>query len=209
LFRISTDGTGSEERVLNSERPQVPTDWSSDGRLILYNAAEKDTGSDLWTLEVTREGRPRPGAKPQPYIRAPFNQTAGRFSPDMRWVAYQSDELGQTEVYVQSFPEPREKIRISTAGGRNPEWGAEGRELFYASLDQKLMVVALKLGPASLIPTLPRELLALPRYLPGANQYTVTPDGQRFLVPAMDDKVVPWTVVVNWPALLKKGAAAR
>jgi serine/threonine protein kinase len=209
LFRISADGTGSEERVLTSEWPQKPTDWSSDGRLILYNAPDKDRVSGLWTLEVTREGRPRPGAKPQPYIRTPFNQTAGRFSPDMRWVAYQSDESGKAEVYVQSFPEPREKIRISTTGGRNPEWGAEGRELFYASLDQKLMVVALKLGTASLIPTLPRELLALPRYIPGANQFTVTPDGQRFLVPMMDDKVVPWTVVVNWPALLKKGAAAR
>jgi Tol biopolymer transport system component len=155
LFRISAEGSGGEERVSKSEDRQVPSDWSKDGRLILYfeTAADApDTGMDLWTLEVTPEGKPQPGAKPRPYIRAPFNQTLGRFSSDMKLVAYQSDESGRPEVYVQSFPETRDKVRISTAGGRNPEWGPDGRELFYVSLDGKLMAVAMKLGPRSVEP---------------------------------------------------------
>src|SRR5262249_5747616 len=94
-------------------------------------------------------GKPKPGAKPQPYIRAPFNQTLGRFSPDMRWVAYQSDDSGRNEVYVDSFPEAHKKVQISTAGGRYPEWRRDGQELFYVSLDDKLMAVTMKLGPDS------------------------------------------------------------
>jgi Tol biopolymer transport system component/predicted Ser/Thr protein kinase len=211
LFRISTEGSGGEERVLKSADRQVPSDWSKDGRLILYfeTAADSpDTGMDLWTLEVTPEGKPQPGAKPRPYIRAPFNQTVGRFSPDMKWVAYQSDESGRPEVYVQSFPETHDKVRISTAGGRNPEWGPDGRELFYVSLDGKLMAVTVKLGLRSVEPSLPRELFALPNGLTGLGPFEVAADGQRFLVQVTTDKIEPLIAIVNWPALLKKGGAA-
>jgi hypothetical protein len=107
-------------------------------------------------------------------------------------------------VYVRSFPEPREKIRISTAGGRNPEWAPDGRELVYISLDDRLLEVALKLGPGSAEPSLPRTLFALPGGLTGLDPFDVAPDGQRFLVPVITDKVEPLTVIVNWPALLKK-----
>ena len=208
LFRISAGGSGGEERVLKSENRQAPLDWSKDGRLILYNEAAPETGLDLWTLEVTLDGKPQPGAKPQPYIRAPFNQTLGRFSPDMRWVAYQSDESGRPEVYVQSFPETHDKVRISTAGGRNPEWGPDGRELFYVSLDGKLMAVTVKLGLRSVEPSLPRELFALPNGLTGLGPFEVAADGQRFLVQVTTDKIEPLIAIVNWPALLKKGGAA-
>lgn len=205
LFRMSADGSGPEERIWPAETRQVPVDWTKDGRLILYYEVAPDTGSDLWTLDVTPDGKPRPGAKPQPYIRAPYNQTAGRFSPDARWVAYQSDESGSWEVYVQSFPEAREKVRISTAGGRNPEWGPGGRELFYVSPDAKLMAVAMKLGAGSIEPSLPRELFALPRDTPGLGPFEATADGQRFLVQVTTDKIEPLSVIVNWPALFNKG----
>ena len=208
LFRISAEGSGGEERILKSETRQAPLDWSKDGHLILYNEAAPETGLDLWTLEVTPDGKPQPGAKPQPYIRAPFNQTLGRFSPDMRCVAYQSDESGRAEVYVQSFPETHDKVRISTAGGRNPEWGPDGRELLYVSLDGKLMAVAMKLGPRSVEPSLPRELFVLPNGLTGLGPFDVAADGQRFLVQVTVDKIEPLTAIVNWPALLKKGGAA-
>jgi dipeptidyl aminopeptidase/acylaminoacyl peptidase len=208
IYRIPADGSGREERVWGAENRQVPLDWSRDGRLILYYDAAPDTGLDLWTLEVTPDGRPRPGAKPQPYIRAPYNQVLGRFSPDTRWVAYQSDESGRWEVYAQSFPEAHQKIRISTAGGRNPEWGPDGRELFYVSPDNKLMAVAMKFGPGSVEPSLPRELFALPRDTVGLGPYEAAADGQRFLVQVTTDKIEPLTVIVNWRALVKKGAGA-
>jgi Tol biopolymer transport system component len=206
LYRIPADGSAQEERVWTGENRQVPVDWSKDGRLILYYEAAPETGLDLGTLEVTPDGRPRPGAKPQPYIRAPYNQTAGRFSPDTHWFAYQSDESGRAEVYAQSFPEAHQKVPISTAGGRMPEWGPDGRELFYVSPDNKLMAVALKLGPGSLEPSLPRELFPLARDTVGLSPYEASADGQRFLVQVTTGKIDPLTVIVNWPMLVKRGA---
>jgi hypothetical protein len=208
LYRMPADGSGREERVWAAENRQVPTDWSKDGGVILYYEAAPDTGLDLWTLEVTPDGRPRPGAKPQPYIRAPYNQTLGRFSPDKRWVAYQSDDSGKWEVYVQSFPETHEKVRISTAGGRNPEWGPDGRELFYVSPDGKLMAVAMKFGTGSVEPSLPRELFALPSDTTGLGPFEVAADGQRFLGYVTNHKTEPLTVIVNWRAQVKRGADA-
>ena len=209
LFRIPADGSGAEERIVESKNGQGPMDWSRDGRLVLYNDQAPDTDRDIWTVEVTPDGKLRPGASPRPYIVAPFNQVAGRFSPDTRWVAYQSDDSGRAEVYVQSFPEPGERFRISTTGGRYPEWGPEGRELFYVSPDEKLMAVTVKAGTGSLEASLPRELFQLPSGVTGYGPYELDPNGQRFLVPVVAGKVEPLSVIVNWPALLKKGPAAR
>jgi serine/threonine protein kinase len=208
LFRIPAEGSGGEERVLESENRQQPTDWSKNGRMILFNETSPDTGTDLWTLEMNPDGKPKPGAKPQPYIRAPFNQTLGRFSPDMRWVAYQSDDSGRSEVYVDSFPEAHKKVQISTAGGRYPEWRKDGQELFYVSLEDKLMAVTMKPGPDSTEPSLPHELFALPRDTVGLSPFDVAADGQRFLMSVTADKVEPLTVIVNWSSLLRKGAVA-
>jgi eukaryotic-like serine/threonine-protein kinase len=209
LSRIGVDGTGMAEPITQPQNRQSIGDWSRDGKIIIYTETAEDTGADLWVLPVTREGRPLPGVKPRPFLREPFNQTAPRFSPDARWLAYQSDESGQAEIYLRSFPEPREKLRISTAGGDNPQWGSGGRELFYRSCDGKLMVVTLKPSGTSLEASLPRELFALPVGPPGPNPYDVAPDGQRILVNDSAASAEPLNVIVNWPALLKKGAASK
>jgi dipeptidyl aminopeptidase/acylaminoacyl peptidase len=209
LSRIGADGTGSEEPITQSQHRQSVSDWSRDGRLIIYTELAQDTRGDLWVLPVTPEGRPLPDAKPQPFIREPFDQRLARFSRDTRLVAYQSDESGQYEVYVRSFPEPHQKLRISTAGGSDPQWGTGGRELFYRSRDGKLMVVTLKPSGASLEASVPRELFALPVGQPGPNLYEVAPDGQHILVNDVAASPEPLNVIVNWPALLKKGAGAQ
>jgi hypothetical protein len=122
-------------------------------------------------------------------------------------VAYESDETGRWEVYIQAFPEPRGATRISTGGGRDPQWGTGGRELFFVSPDNKLMVVSLKIGAESVEPSTPRELFPLPEV---GGHYDATPDGQRFLVRATPEQATqPLTVIVNWPALLKKEAPAQ
>jgi hypothetical protein len=144
-------------------------------------------------------------------LQTQFNETYGRFSPEdsPRWVAYQSDETGRAEVYIQAFPEPHGPTRISTTGGIYPQWGPDGRELFYVSLDYKLMAVSLKLEPGSVQPkpSAPHELIALP-VVGVFEPYEVAPDGQRFLVRATSAQASrPLTVIVNWPALLKKAAA--
>ena len=211
LYRKEASGAGTEERVTESANTQVPSDWSRDGRLVLYYEIAPDTQQDLWVLPVTPEGKPEAGAKARPYLRTRFNEWGGRFSPEHRprWVAYTSDESGRDEVYVHGFPEPRGKFQISTGGGRFPEWSPDGRELYYVSADGKLMAAALKLGRDSVAPSTPRELFAVPVGTGNVSPYAVAPDGKRFLVQSPAGGSQPLEVVVNWPALLKKGAAAE
>ena len=127
-------------------------------------------------------------------------------------MAYQSNESGRYEIYVDSFAEPRNKVRISMKGGQYPQWGPGGRELLYVSRDYKLMSVSLKLGTISLEPSSPRELFALPAFDDGlSSPYEVDRDGQRFLVratPQQQSAQAP-TVLVNWPAMLRTGQPAK
>jgi Tol biopolymer transport system component/predicted Ser/Thr protein kinase len=200
LFRKEAAGIGDEERLTESTNSLYPTDWSRDGRFILYLELAPRTGSDLWVLPVTPDGNPRP------YLRTQFNESSGRFSPEPnpRWVAYQSDESGRFEVYIDAFPERRNPVRISTGGGRYPEWSPDGRELFYVSPDLKLMAVSLKTGGDSVETSTPRELFALPAIEDGFNPYDVGRDGQRFLVRALPEGQAsqPLTLISNWPALV-------
>jgi hypothetical protein len=181
-------------------------DWSRDGRFILYD--EETVPGDLrslWTLPVA------PGdAKPRPYLRTTFNEDMGQFSPDTRWVAFQSDESGRYEVYIATFPEPRGKVRISTGGGVMPEWGAGGRELFYISPDSMLMSVSLKPGTGSLEPSAPHALFPLLVIDTDVSPYDAARDGQRFLVlETAEHAAQPLTVIVNWPALLNRAAKSQ
>jgi hypothetical protein len=121
-------------------------------------------------------------------------------------VAYQSDESGRNEIYIDAFPRPRGKTRISTGGGTYPQWGAGGRELFYVSPDNRLMVVDLKLTAVSVEPSMPRELFRLPAVETGYSPYDTTSDGRRFLVRATPEHgaAQPLMVIINWPSLLKE-----
>jgi hypothetical protein len=155
----------------------------------------------------------REGAAPTPYLNTRFNELQARFStePSPRWVACVSDESGRDEVYIDAFPEPQGRKRISTSGGQYHKWGADARELFYVSPDNKLMAVSLKLGSDTLEPSPPRELFPLPmRSTAAGATYESSRDGQRFLVltsPGTAQQSL--NVIVNWPALLKRGAIAR
>ena len=211
LYRKDARGGGIEHRITPSQNTAIANDWSRDGRSVLYYEVAPNTQRDLWILPVTPEGRPAGDAKPRPYLQTRFNEWAGRFSPEARpnWVAFTSDDSGRNEIYIDAFPEPRSKTRISTSGGSFPQWSQEGRELFYVSSDYKLMAVALKVGADSIEPSAPRELFPLPAVDTGVSPYEVAPDGKRFLVRATPDQTPrPLTVIVNWPALLKKGGAA-
>ena len=109
-------------------------------------------------------------------------------------------------MYIDAFPEPRSKTRISSNGGRYPQWSPNGRELFYVAPGNKLMAVSLKVGADSVEPAPPRELFVLPILEIGVSPYDTAPDGQRFLVRATPPQASqPLTLIVNWPALLRKG----
>jgi len=206
LFRKNASGAGEEQRLTRSPNPQFAADWSRDGRFILYDETDVPGNQrSVWVLPVA----PR-DAKPRPYMRTTFNDDNGQFSPDTRWVAFQSDESGRYEVYIDTFPEPRGKVRISTGGGVMPEWGAGGRELFYISPDSMLMSVSLKLGTGSLEPSAPRALFPLLVIDTDVSPYDAARDGQRFLVlETAEHATQPLTVIVNWPALLDKAAKSQ
>jgi Tol biopolymer transport system component len=208
LFRRDSGGAGAEQQLIKSPNSQYATDWSRDGRWVLYFEVAPETQRDLWVLPSTPGGDPGADANPQPYLRTPYNESWGRFSPEPspRWVAYQSDESGRYEIYIDAFPQTRSKTRISTGGGAYPQWGTGGRELFYVSADNKLMVVDLKLAAVSAEPSTPRKLFTLPAVDTGFSPYDTTPDGQRFLVRATPEKGASQslTVIVNWPALMKE-----
>ena len=146
--------------------------------------------------------------KARPYLRTPFSEALGRFAPEKnpRWIAYQSDESGRYEVYVDTFPERRRKTPISSGGGIWPAWGPGGTELYYVSPNSKLMAVSVKLGNDIAEPSAPRELFRLPV----ADYSPVEPalDGKRFLVRATPQQAVPepLNLIVNWTALLKRAA---
>ena len=194
------DPGGSERRLTQSHLQQIPMDVSRDGRLALYYEVAPGTQRDLWTLPLT------PGdTAPQPYLTTAFNESFGMFSPEPspHWIAYQSDESGPYEVYIDSFPQPSGRVRVSTTGGSYPQWGKGGNELFYVSADRKLMAVDLKLASGSVQASRPRELFRIAFGDDSFSPYEATQDGQRFLVRVMPDRP-SLSVIVNWPALLKK-----
>ena len=211
LFRKQATGTGDDERLTESQNIQFSWDWSRDGRSVLYSELAPGMGFGLRVQPMTLDGKSE--AKPIPYLLTQFNELYGRFSPEPnpRWVAYESDESGRNEIYIDTFPEPLNKVRISTGGGVFPEWSPDGRELFYVSLDMKLMAVTLKTGGDSIEASVPRELFALPTFNNSFAPYDVAPDGQRFLVRALPEGQVsePLTLLSNWPALLKQAPAAQ
>ena len=157
---------------------------------------------------MTPDGKADPAGQPRPYLRTPFIERAGRFSlePSPRWVAYDSDESGRNEVYIQAYPEPKGKWQVSNGGGQFPAWNPDGREIFYVSADSKLMSVKLKIDADAVVPSAPVGLFAVegsPFYPP----YAVAPDGKRFLVRVpVQSAAQPLEVILNWPALLKKSA---
>ena len=206
LFRKASNNSGGEQPAFSlPDNLLMPTDWSRDRRFLLYSYVRAQ--SDIWVLPLTPEGRPVANDQPRRYTGGPFNIWWSRFSPDTRWVAYQSDESGGTEIYIDSFPETHGKVQISTAGGTFPEWGPGGRELFYVSPGNQLMAVSLKVVGDSMEPSAPRELFPLPIVDAGVSPYEVGPEGQRFLVPGSAQHAAqPLTVIVNWPVVLKNGA---
>ena len=214
LVQTLVNGSGANETLLEAvdtpSRPcgprqctLMPTDWSADGRFVLYTFFGTFPQTlDIWALPLFGE------RKPFPVIHTEFIENQGTFSPDVRWIAYTTDETGQPNVYVQPFLRAGGKHRISPNGGRNPHWRADGRELFYLDANGTMTAVPIDATdtfglPKALFPT---GLVSV------NNMYTVTRDGQRFLVDAgplalglaQRPQITPLTVIVNWTSTLQK-----
>ena len=179
LVSKASSGEGPELHLTQSPNNQFSTDWSADGRSILYSELAPDTQRDLWVLPLALDGKPSAGAKPVPYLRTQFSESEGRFSPELtpRWVAYQSNATGHSEIYINSFPEPHGEIPISTGGGLFPQWSPKGDELFYVSPDYKLMAVRLKVVGGSMETSSPRELFRSGQRISAGGPMTSLPTG--------------------------------
>jgi hypothetical protein len=182
--------------LLADDAAKYPESWSSDGRFLLYMTSPRGSTPDIWVLPLFGD------RKPFPFIEEPFFELAGQFSPDGRWVAYNSNETGRSEVYVVPFPGPGGKTRISTAGGDNARWRRDGKEIFYLERNTLMAAAVTANGSRFEVRTVQRlfEVPTVDGYWP----YDVSPDGQRLLVNTMSELVSPLTVVVNWPAGLKE-----
>jgi Tol biopolymer transport system component len=126
--KVMVRGAGAvlpEQTIATFDSPVQVWDWSRDGRSLLIGRKGGDTGEDLWIQP------PIEGAAAQPYTTAPFDQVYGAFSPDGRSIAYASNESGQFDVYVDAFPKPGARVRVTTAGGTEPRWSNDGRELYF------------------------------------------------------------------------------
>lgn len=209
-------GLNIGQRVSNASRPaelllqlnappiMYPSDWSADGRFLAYYRSGPKTGLDLWILPLG--GEPAEGRKPRALLQSEFNESQGQFSPDGRWIAYVSDESGEPQVYVQSFPTLEGKWQVSRDGGTQPRWRSDGKELFYLASDQKLMATTVTSGEALELEAPHALFAAALTYTSRRQQYSVSKDGQRFLLNTPPTRAVssPMTIVLNWTGLLKR-----
>jgi dipeptidyl aminopeptidase/acylaminoacyl peptidase len=198
LYEKSTLGALEEKVVLPIQSP--PLDWSRDGRFLLFQTRDPNTGSDIWVLPFGAE------QKPYPVVQSEFEERQGQFSPDGKWITYESTESGRSEVYVQPFQGPGTRSLISINGGAQPRWRADGRELFFIGLDERLMAVPIALprnsGPVEAGTPVPLFVTRLGGAIQvtSRQQYLVSRDGSRFLMNTILEGAAasPITLILNW-----------
>ena len=173
-----------------------PVAVSPEGRVLLYTRATGPS-TDLWYVSLGAD------RTPHPFVQTPFQELDGQFSPDGKWVAYQSNDAGHFEIYLQPFPGPGDRIQVSTGGGQQVRWAKTGSELFYIAADQQLTSVRVTFGANGKLvlgTPLPLFRTEFESNLMTRQQYVVSPDGQRFLMNAATDAVDPpsITFILNW-----------
>ncbi|HEY6343675.1 MAG TPA: hypothetical protein VIY49_19440 [Bryobacteraceae bacterium] len=179
LYQKAVAG-GDDELLLSNGYIKIPSQWSRDGRFIVYTQTDPNTRRDVWVL-------PMEGAKagqPFPFLHSEFNEFLGQLSPDSHWMAYTSDESGRREVYVRPFPSGQGQWNISLNGGEQPHWRADGKELFFIAVDGKMMAAEVK-SSGKFEPGPPHTLFDANEPRPPNEptlEYDVTADGKRFVI---------------------------
>jgi Tol biopolymer transport system component len=205
LFRKNADGSGGDELLLETTDDKFPTDWSRDGRFLLYRSIGDTTGFDIRAFAI--------GDRTSfPVLATEHEERDAQFSPDGKWIAYQSNESGRYEIWIRPFPAPGVSVKpdvfwaVSTTGGTQVRWARNGKEVFYVGLDGYLMSApvhvesdgrAVTVGPAARL-----FMIGAPRFGGGTALPTYVPsrDGQQFLVTttAPQESAIPLTVLLNW-----------
>jgi eukaryotic-like serine/threonine-protein kinase len=201
IYLKPASGVESEQPIVTGEGESMPTDWSRDGRFLAYQTQSQSTKKfDIWILPMTGD------RKPYPFIATEADEGGGAFSPDGRWFAFASDESGRSEVYVVPFPGHGGKWQVSSSGGEWPVWVANGAELDYLTPDRKWVAVEVN-GKGSDFSIGAAQTLFGGKPTPGPSPLGMaeTSDGKRLLLPVEEEGAsVPFTLVTNWTADLKK-----
>jgi len=212
FFERSAAGGGEEHIVLSSpvirssgiqSNMTIDTDWSPDGKNILFSVPGSDTGTDLWMLPLLGN------RKPVKFLASPADEMHGNFSPDGRLVAYTSNESesGKFQVDVQTVPLSDKKWQVSTSGGYEPRWRADGREIYYLSEDRKLMAVDVGPGPSFGLPRILFQTQVQAGVAANRMHYVPARDGKRFLINTQTAaSITPITVVTNWSNALNQSS---
>jgi len=192
LFVKPATGSGQATPV-NEGRAGLADDWSPDGRYVLYSQIN-GMFADLWATRLDAGGEP---------VRLASGAGEGQFSPDGKWVAFVSNESGRLEIFIQPFPGHGDKLQVSVNGGIQPRWRADGQELFFLAPDNRLMAVPISFDPSK-PPAIGQPASLFSAQLSGAPQgftvrsYSVSRDGQRFLMDTPSETTVPVTMILNW-----------
>jgi Tol biopolymer transport system component/predicted Ser/Thr protein kinase len=201
LYLKASSGAGTEEPLLQDNLNKNPDSWSPDSKFVLYESAGSSRTSDLFVLPLTGDRKPFPILGSHLEVK-----DFARISPDGRWVTYRSSESGRNEIYVAPFPGPGGQWQISNTGGYTPRWRHDGSEIFFLTLDGRLMSASVNGKGAGFEVGAVKTLFTTHTSFVGGYEYDVSADGQRFLINTIPEQATsaPITVVLNWTAGLKK-----
>ncbi len=195
---MPADGSGAAEDLVKGESGwRTPVSFAPDGTQLTMNVTSPGTDYDIWVVALDGERKARP------LVRTPYDERNARFSPDGRYIAYESDETGRSQLYVQAYPGPGGKRQVSTEGGFDARWSRTGREILYRAGDraEKMMVVEIETRPELRVGR-PRLLFETRQELGlGGADYDITPDGQRFIVikaGPRESQQAHLELVLNW-----------
>jgi eukaryotic-like serine/threonine-protein kinase len=207
FYRQNADGTGSKEKLL--ETPGVnalPFSISPDSQYIAYmrNDPKSTTGWDIWALPMLPDKSGE--QKPFSLVSTNFIDVTPSFSPNGKWLAYANNETGRFEIYIQPFPSGVGRWQVSTAGGADPQWRKDGKELYFFSVDQQMMAVDVQQNGSSLQLGTPHTLFKANTVSGPQGPYSVSPDGKKFVMNTVQSQSItePPTLITNWPADLKQ-----
>ena len=202
IYVRAADGSGEEKEVLRFDKNLAGAFFlavSPDGNFLAYAYVDPTTNLDIYTVALTGGD-----GKPQPFLHSAAAETAPAFSPDGRWLAYESNISGRNEVYITPFPSGGAQLQVSTNGGERPVWRRDGKEIYYReTLKMKAVEVKFKAGSLELSP--PTALFELAAGNLFGRYYDVAPDG-RFLLNTSPRtaRAQTFSLIVNWPARLKR-----
>ena len=201
IYVKDASGSGKEEVLFSDNQEKAVTDWSTDGRYILYTVIPAGLANAIWVLPLFGD------RKPQPFLQAGAESylNGAVFSPDGKWIAYSSRESGRSEVYLTNFPEPKGKWQVSTLGGRDPCWRRDGKALMYMGIDRTLMQAPISFrGDGVEIGTVQPYVTTNSVTLRFGGAYDLAPDGRVLVNSSVGEDARTITMVTNWTAGIKK-----